>query len=53
MIELMLASLLSCSESKELVDSVNQSRVDEKHDLIYVIKLNTKPGCYERPEHNS
>ena len=55
MIELLLATALSCSESREVVENImksNESTID-KHELIEVIKVNTKPGCYEGSELNS
>tara|TARA_B100000287_G_C20189167_1_gene605440 strand:- start:387 stop:554 length:168 start_codon:yes stop_codon:yes gene_type:complete len=55
MIEILLATALNCSDSKELVENImksHQSTVD-KHELIEVIKTNTKLGCYEGSEHNS
>ncbi len=53
MIELLLTTALTCSEAQEVIDSVNKSRVEEKIDLIEVIKTNTESGCYEGSEHNS
>ena len=55
MIDLILATALSCSESKEVVQNIMESgdSVLEKHELIEVIKTNTKPGCYEGSERNS
>ena len=55
MIELLLATVLSCSESKELVEGIMESNetVLHKHELIEMIKTNTKAGCYEGSEHNS
>ena len=53
MIDLLLASALSCSDSQHLIESLNKSRMEEKADLIEVIKTNTEPGCYEGSEHNS
>ena len=55
MIDLILATALSCSESKEVVQNIMESgdSVLEKHELIEVIKTNTEPGCYEGSEHNS
>ena len=45
MIDLILATALSCSESKEVVQNIMESgdSVLEKHELIEVIKTNTKP----------
>ena len=56
MIELLLATALNCSESKEIVENImkeSSQSVLYKHDLIEVIKVNTEPGCYEGSEHNS
>ena len=55
MIELLLATALDCEGSQKLVDNImksNQSTID-KHELIEIIKVNTKPECYEGSEHNS
>tara|TARA_B100000427_G_scaffold213253_1_gene177857 strand:+ start:632 stop:793 length:162 start_codon:yes stop_codon:yes gene_type:complete len=52
MIELLLAVAFNCSEADDLIESVNKSRVEEKEDIITVIKLNTEPGCYEGSERN-
>ncbi len=54
MIEIILASaFLTCEASQELIDKLNQSRQENKEEIISVIKLNTEPTCYERPERNS
>ena len=53
MIEILLATALSCGESKELLDNVKRSRVAYKDELIETIKVNTEPDCDERPELNS
>ena len=55
MIEILLATALTCSDSKELVESIMSSGGDvlDKHELIEVIKTNTELGCYEGSEHNS
>ena len=55
MMDLILATILSCSESKELVEDImgSQQSVMDKHELIEVIKVNTKSGCYEGSELNS
>ena len=53
MIELLVATALSCGESKELLDNVKRSRVAYKGELIETIKVNTEPDCDERPELNS
>ena len=55
MIDLILATALSCSESKELVENIMESGEStlDKHELIEVIKTNTETGCYEGSERNS
>ena len=54
MIEILLASsLLTCESSQEIIDDIIKSNPAHKEDLIEVIKENTEPTCYERPEHNS
>ena len=53
MIELILATALSCSESQDLIDNVQKARVDYKDSLIEIIKTHTEPECYERSEINS
>ena len=55
MIELLLATALECEGSRELIQKVMKSResIIDKHELIEVIKTNTKEGCYEGSESNS
>ena len=53
MIEIILATALTCSEAQDLIVDVQKSQIEYKEDIIQTIKLNTEPGCYERPEHNS
>ena len=55
MIELLLATALECEGSRELIQKVMKSRepLIDKHELIEVIKTNTKEGCYEGSESNS
>ena len=53
MIPLLLATVFNCTEAEDLIQSVKQSRVEEKQEVIDVIKLNTKLGCYEGSERNS
>ncbi len=53
MIELILATAITCSEAQDLIVSVQKSRVEFKDDLIEVIKTNTAPECYEGSELNS
>ena len=55
MIELLLATALTCHESQEVVDSLRQYQTlsEYREELIEVIKTNTKPECYEGSESNS
>ena len=53
MIELLLTTALACDGSQELIERINKSRAPNKEELIEVVKLNTEPTCYERPELNS
>ncbi len=55
MIDFLLAAALSCGESKELVQNIMESgqTIVDKHELIEVIKTNTKEGCYEGSESNT
>ena len=53
MIEILLATAFDCEGSQELIENLNKSRMEEKADLIEVIKTNTEPGCYEGSERNS
>ena len=56
MIELIAAAVtFACEDSKEVVESIMRSQESTltKNELIEVIKENTEPECYERPEHNS
>ena len=53
MIEILLTTALACDGSQELIERVNKSRAPNKEELIEIIKLNTEPTCYERPELNS
>ena len=45
-------SSLDCQGSQELIERIQKSRVDVEHkeELVAVIKDNTEPQCYERPE---
>ena len=54
MIDLIAAAFI-CEDSKDLVETIMNSQESTlaKEELIEVIKLNTKPGCYEGSEHNS
>ena len=53
--ELLLASVLNCHESQELIDAINQyaTLTEYKEELIQTIKTNTLPECYEGSERNS
>ena len=53
MIALLLATALSCADANDLIDNINRSRTVDREELVDVIKTNTEPGCYERPEHDS
>ena len=50
MIELLLATALSCAEAEDLISNIQKSQVVEKGDLIEVVKVNTEPKCYEGSE---
>ena len=52
MIEILLATALSCTEAQDLIVDVNKSRMEFKEDIIKTIKTHTEPGCYEGSEHN-
>ena len=55
MIELIAAAAFACEDSKEVVESIMKSQESTliKNELIEVIKENTEPECYERPEHDT
>ena len=53
MIEFLLATVLSCEGSQELIDKIQSSNEEYKEELIEPIKSNTHPGCYEGSERNS
>ena len=55
MIELLLATALTCHESQEVIDSLKQYQTlsEYREELIEVIKTNTKSECYEGSESNS
>ena len=53
MIDLLLATALSCADANDLIDNINRSRTVDREELVDVIKTNTEPGCYERPERDS
>ena len=47
MIPFLLASVLSCSEAKILIDHANESNLpqEDKVGLVEVIEANTEAGC--------
>ena len=53
MIDLILATALTCSESQDLILDVQKAQVEYKEDIIKTIKTNTEPECYEGSERNS
>ena len=53
MIELILATALTCSEAQDLILDVQKAKTEYKEDIIKNIKLNTEPECYEGSERNS
>ena len=53
MIELLLATALTCSEAQDLISDVQKAQTQYKEDIIQTIKLNTEPECYEGSERNS
>ena len=53
MIDLILATALTCSESQDLILDVQKAKTEYKEDIIKTIKTNTEPGCYEGSELNS
>ena len=53
MIDLILATALTCSESQDLILDVKKAQTEYKEDIIKTIKTNTEPGCYEGSELNS
>ena len=56
MIELLLATAITCSESQKIVKNIMENSAESvlyKHELIEVIKTNPEPGCYEGSEHKS
>ena len=44
------SSLLDCEGSQQLIENIQKSRAKYQEELIEVIKENTEPECYERPE---
>ena len=57
MIEILLATVIGCSEAEDLILKVNKSgsvySSEVKKDIIKIIKTNTETGCYEGSERNS
>ena len=53
MIELILATALTCSESQDLIVDLQKAKTEYKEDIIKTIKTNTETGCYEGSERNS
>ncbi len=54
MIEILLATTLSCLEAQELISDLEvKQKVEHREELIETIKQHTKPECYEGSEHNS
>ena len=56
MIELLLATAITCSESQKIVKNIMENSAESvlyKHELIEVIKTNTEEGCYEGSEHDT
>ena len=47
MIELLLTTILTCSEAQDLISDVQKAQVEYKEDIIKTIKTNTEPECYE------
>ena len=52
MIELILASLITCEGAYELIENVNKSQVEYRQEIIEVIKSNSKPHCFDGGELN-
>ena len=52
MLELVVATLMSCGEAQDLIDTVNKSRVEHKQELIEVIKSNSESQCFSGGELN-
>ena len=46
MLELVVATLMSCNEAQDLIDNVNKTRVEHKQELIEVIKSNSESQCF-------
>ena len=52
MLELVVATLMSCNEAQDLIDNVNKTRVEHKQELIEVIKSNSVYQCFSGGELN-
>ena len=58
MLELMVVSLFTCEGAHDLIENVNRSQVEEKQEIIQVIKSNSESKCFkggelnERSEHS-
>ena len=46
------SSLLGCEGSQQIIENIQKSRAQYQEELIEVIKENTEPQCYERPENS-
>ena len=45
MIPFLLATALSCEESRQIIDGITDSRVVDKTELIQVVKTHSEKGC--------
>ena len=52
MLELVVATLMSCNEAQDLIDNVNKTRDEHKQELIEVIKSNSESQCFSGGEQN-
>mgnify|MGYP001168113635 FL=1 len=50
MIEILLATTLTCSEGQELIDNIQVGQMEFREEIIDTIKTNTEPGCYEESD---
>ena len=53
MIDLFLVTALSCSESQKIMENLRASRMENRDEIIEVLKTNTEEGCYERSKHDT
>ena len=51
-LELVVATIMSCNEAQDLIDNVNKTRVEHKQELIEVIKSNSESQCFSGGELN-